>query len=133
MPRKLKLSFGKVFTSIEKASNWLKELKQLVKQRAKPEEAFPITTATESERKKFLLYGISLLNPKDYPTDQRGKIVMFKTLLQAEVMGYSIEYIANQSRCSLDTAKRWRRDAIECVKDAINDRIKHGIPVVGLN
>jgi len=126
------ISIHKVFTSLEQAGNWLKGFKKLVKDRAGMEN-FPITTASPPERVRFLLYGISLLEPKNYPVDQREKVMMLKNLLKAETKGYPIEWIAHMSRCSLETAKKWREEAICMVKDAINDRIKHSLPIVGMN
>ena len=122
----------KVFTSIEQAGNWLKGIKKLVEKKASMEN-FPVTTAMPQERRRYLLYGISLLNEKDYPTDQRGKISMVKNLLRARASGYSLEWLANHSGCSLETSKKWEKEGICLVKDAINNRIKHNLPILGRN
>lgn len=134
MKEKLQISRKKSFSSIEQAGNWLKKLKNQILRRVDPtDEIAPVNTDTFTERQRFLHYGISLLNPRDYPTTQRHKIVMFKNLLMAIVQGYTIEGIAQLSHCSLETAKKWEKEAIACVQDAIHRRRKSGIPIIGMN
>ena len=121
-----------VFDSLEKAYNYMRGIKKMVKDRAKAED-FPVTTATPRERLKFLGYCIGMLNPADYPVEHREKIQMFKNLLKAEAQGYPIEMIAKMSGCSLETARKWRAEAMKYAQDAIHNRTKNALPLVGVN
>jgi len=122
----------KVFDSIEQAGNYLKEYKAKAKETAKANK-FPISTASEGEQRRFLVYAISMLNPKDFPVWDRGQIVLGRNLLIARLKGYTIEGIAAKSGCTVEIAKQWEQDAIRRVKDAISKRVKQGIPVLGMN
>ena len=119
-----------VFNSLENAGNYIKDLMRLTKKRAAAED-FPINTSTPREEEAYLLYGISLLDVDSFPAEQKAKIKFLKRLLQARAKGYGIQYIARMSGCSVETAKKWEREGMERVKEAINKKQKHGIPILG--
>ena len=117
-----------IFHSITQARNWLKGLKGRLKKKAKAED-FPITTAGHPERLRFLMYGLSLLNPEDHPPSQRGQIMFYKNLLTAIAQGHDKRWIAKKSNCSLETLEKHEREAKMRVQDAILKAQKQGIPI----
>ena len=118
------------FSSLEKARNWLKGLKKLLAKRATAEQ-FPVTTASYGERMRYIVHGIGLLNPIDYPSNRREQIEMYKNLLSALAQGYHRKIIARMSGCSEETLKLHEKEAIKCVKEAIHRARKRGLPIVG--
>ena len=66
--------------------------------------------------------------------DNLPEILKAEELRTLDVSGLMAQLaLAQQSHCSLETIKKWREEAIARVKDAIHDKTRHGIPIIGSN
>lgn len=82
-----------VFNTIEKAWNYVKDLKAKLKRKAAAEE-FPITTAYPEERKKFLTYALTLMTKENLPYTDPRKIRRARAVMNLTVRGYTHTAIA---------------------------------------
>lgn len=136
------------FFSIEQAGNWLKEFKNnLVKTVKKTvSDNAKISIAPPKDRRKFLTYGISLLQDVDqenmdlfYTITGKSRhlysgseiATMFRQLLTLRVNYYSIEQIAHVFHTPPDILKKVEMIAIVSCNRAIDKAKVDAIPLVG--
>jgi len=121
------------FKNLSNAWNYLRNLKKTVKKakemKGGSQDLLGVTAGgkTNAERLKFLSYCISLLSGDDYPHYTQKEFHV--NILTAMCKGYSKEYIASQSGCSLKTLEMHETEAINRVQDAIERTKKRNIPI----
>lgn len=133
--------------SIEQAGNYLKEkIETMPKDIKKETKKAPISLALSEDRKRYLLYGISLLNdisesaknlwgkiankaPAMYSTKEVA--IMLKKLLVLRINGYSLQQIAHHCKTTIPVIEQSEELAVKVVCEAIETRRLTGIPVIG--
>lgn len=124
------------FDSVDKAINYVKDLREKVTRRAGLEE-FPITTAFPEERRKFIDYGISLMTKKNLPFVNQDRIIRAKSVLHLISRGYTHAAVAHWLRkntaCNVtpEQVKEVEKEAMMMAKEAIARVQNTKIPVVG--
>ncbi len=127
-----------VFTSIEKAWNYVKDLKAKLKRRAKAEE-FPITTAFPEQRKKFLNYAITLMTKENLPYTDPRKMVRARAVMNLVVRGFTHTAIAvwltknTPHKVTVAEVIEVEKEGKKMVMEAIKRVRDTKIPIVGGN
>lgn len=122
------------FKSLNKAWNYLRELRKTVakvkKSKGGSREELGVTEGgkTNEQRLKYLSYCISLLNDEDYPHYSQKELHV--NLLTAICRGYSREFIAKSSGCSMKVFEMHEKEAMKRVQDAIERTQKRKIPIL---
>lgn len=133
--------------SIEQAGNFLKEKNETMAADMKKEaKAAPISFASPEDRRRYLLYGISLLGdisesakntwcmltdkaPALYTTKQVAEIL--RKLLVLRINGYSVKKIAYHVHTSPAVIEQVERLALSTIADIITRKQKTEIPIIG--
>ena len=122
-----------IFNSLGNAWNYLRDLRKKVKKVKESKtgsmEELGVTGGgkTNTQRLKYLAYCINLLSADDYP--HYSQKAFHVNLLTSMLQGYSKQYIARASNCTLETFEFHEREAMKRVVDAIErtKRTKIGI------
>jgi hypothetical protein len=135
--------------SIEQAGNLIKEKKETLASDMKKEaKNAPISIADPEERKRYLLYGISLLDdiseanknawcslagkaPGLYTTRNVAK--MLKMFLTLRTHNFSLVQIAYKLQISPDKLEKIELLALQCVMENREKTRNTGIPIFGEN
>lgn len=136
----------KQFNSIEQAGNFLNNSQKdkTVDAKAQAKEA-PISFASPEDRKKYLSYGLSLLedvtegakaefcrvankSPVLYTTKEVTKII--KQIMILRIAGYSQRFIARMLSEERTVIAKVEALGLKLVKEVIAHKIKHGIPIL---
>jgi len=122
-------------TSMTQAWNYLrglrKKLARVKKSKTGSMDELGVTQGgkTDEQRLKYLSYCLSLLNTEDYPHYTQKEFHV--NLLTSICRGYSREYIAKQSGCSLKTLENHEVEAMNRVQDAIERTKLRETPILG--
>lgn len=123
------------FSSLTKAWNYLRSLKKLVKKVKKSKSGSQDELGvqagghTNKERLAYASYCISLLSNEDYPHYSQKEFHV--NLLTSLLRGYSREYLAKMSGCTIKVFEMHEKEANQRVKDAIERTMKRKTPIVG--
>ena len=123
------------FNTLQKAWNYLRDLRKKIKKvkesKVGSKEELGVTGGgkTNAQRLTYLGYCIGLLNSGDYPHYSQKEFHV--NLLTAMCKGYSKQYIARASNCTLETFEFHEREAMKRVTDAIERTKKRNIGIVG--
>ncbi len=124
------------FKSLDEAGNYVKDLKGKLDRKASMEE-FPITTAMPEDRKKMLLYGISLMTKKNLPFKNTNRIVRAQSVLSLMVNGYTHAGIAFWLRknvslnATVEQVKSIEKEGMDMVIECIDKVRSSCTPIIG--
>ena len=124
------------FNSLDEASNYVKDLKKKLKNKASMEE-FPITVAMPKDRIKFLEYGLSLMTKRNLPFYNINKIKCARSVLWLLVHGYTYSAMVNYlkkmgiSNVNIQKVKDVEKEGIDMVTKAIDRVMNSGVPILG--
>lgn len=135
--------------SIEQAGNFIAEKSETIAEDMKAEaRKHAVSTALPEDRKRYLMYGISLLYdiseslkntwcaitnkaPAMYTTKNVAEIL--RKLLVLRINGYSIQQISHHLHESVITVGKVEMVAVKAVQEAIARKKAFGYPIVGNN
>ena len=133
--------------SIEQAGNYLKEKTETIAEDMKREaKKHAVSVALPEDRKRYLMYGISLLEdvseslkntwcaitnkaPALYTTKEVSQIL--RKLLVLRINGYSVKQISHHLHEMTMTIEKAEALAIRAVQEAMTRRKNTGYPIVG--
>ncbi len=124
------------FKTLDKARNYLKDLKDKLKRRASAQE-FPVTSAVPEDRKKFLLYAISLMTKKNLPFSNERRLRRSRAVLSLMARGHSYYNIATylkqtlKMNVTIDQVKDAEKEGIKMVQDCITTVQGTKTPIIG--
>jgi hypothetical protein len=141
-----------IFNSIDAAGNYLAEKKEDLKQSdnavKKEAQQHPISMALPEDRKRYLMYGVSLLHnvnehikcafctltnkaPALYSTAEVADIM--RKVIVCRINGYSIKQIAHHLHSTEEMIKDVEALSLRVIKEAIDIQRAAGIPLIGVN
>jgi len=124
------------FDSIEKAGNYIKDLKDIIKRKTAASE-LPINTATEDERVAYLRYCISMVTKENLPFVKETSRRKCVAVLQLVAMGYTHQAIVGWlhrnkfGNVTEEQVKQCEKDGLDMVKSAIGRVQNTKKPLVG--
>lgn len=135
--------------SIEQAGNYLSEkIANVASEMKREAKKHPVSVALPEDRKRYLMYSISLLEDISESTKNafcavtnkatalyttKGVTDMLRKLLALRINGYSIQQISHHLRESTITIEKAEAVAIKAVQEAIAKKQRTGYPIVGAN
>jgi len=132
--------------NFEQAVNFLEEKKETLAEDTKKEvREMPITDLSTEACRQYLMYGLNLLTylspavrrmiPGEFllggGQSTRELIRSMKHYLTLRIYGYSIIHISRHLGRSVQVLLKMEKATIMAVKEAIEDKKKHGIPILG--
>jgi len=123
----------RTFNTIDKALNWADHYQKTQGWKKDNQheglDKLEISRAMPEDRRRYLMYGLSMLRPGQYI--RPNEYEMHVALLKLVIMGYPKGAIAQHLGTSLAKVEEQEKLAMKRVKDAIMMKKRTGVPILG--